>query len=196
MMGIDNDRRGDLKMKIIPIIKLIISMIWLAMGLVIFLDPSIPELLWVDIVSKPIFIGTLAIFIVWSVYDFWRMRQGHKEDRFDIIPRYLAMIAIGFMLLSLDAPSFKGKSATDQGRPFTIIFANLWVQNPHPETLYDWIDDKAPDLVALAEGTPLSLKTLTPKLKDKYPYATRDRICRYFPNIRSKKLMKNQQLLP
>ena len=54
--------------------------------------------------------------------------------------------------------------------PLRVVFANLYIYNPHPERLMTFIQRERPDIIATVENTERSHMVLIPSLEAIYPY--------------------------
>ncbi len=79
--------------------------------------------------------------------------------------------AVLVFVLALAPQAFPGQPAAAPGKPpLRVVFANLYIYNPHPEWLLAFIQREKPDIVATVESAERSHLTLMPSLEAVYPY--------------------------
>lgn len=157
------------------------------LSLIALSDPQKPEFLLVDIASKPLFSVSLCMFLLSTFWCLWLFYRSKTIKPLDFAILVLAIIPCLIMIQSLDMKAQPIENTNDKYK-IKIVFANLWVQNPHPEKLTDWINKKDPDIVAIIEATPYSIEKLTPRLKAIFPHSTRDGYMQVFSKFPIRKI--------
>ena len=81
--------------------------------------------------------------------------------------------AVIVFIIALAPQAFPGHpTATPGKRPLRMVFANLYIYNPHPERLIGFIEAQNPDIVATVETGERAHLILMPSLEAIYPYHT------------------------
>ena len=79
--------------------------------------------------------------------------------------------AVLVFVLALLPQAFPGGPATAPGQPpLRVVFANLYIYNPHPERLLTFIQAQKPDIVATVETGERAHDMLLASLEPLYPY--------------------------
>src|SRR6185312_9207827 len=79
--------------------------------------------------------------------------------------------AVLVFILALAPQAFPGGPAAAPGKPkLRVVFANLYIYNPHPERLIAFIQAQNPDVVATVETGERAHAILMPSLEAVYPY--------------------------
>lgn len=75
------------------------------------------------------------------------------------------------LVLALAPQAFPGNPAAAPGkRPLRVVFANLYIYNPHPERLIAFVQAQDPDIIATVETGERAHAILMPSLEANYPY--------------------------
>ncbi len=81
--------------------------------------------------------------------------------------------AVIVFIIALAPQAFPGHPTAMPGkRPLRMVFANLYIYNPHPERLVGFIQAQNPDIVATVETGERAHLILMPSLEAIYPYHT------------------------
>ena len=83
-----------------------------------------------------------------------------------------AAVILFIALLPQSFPSlaFPNPPAAPGKAPLRVVFANLYIYNPHPERLMAFVQHERPDIVATVESAERSHLVLMPSLEAIYPY--------------------------
>ena len=79
--------------------------------------------------------------------------------------------AVIVFIVALTPQAFPANPAAAPGqRPLRMVFANLYIYNPHPERLLGFVQAQNPDIVATVETGERAHLVLMPSLEAIYPY--------------------------
>ena len=79
--------------------------------------------------------------------------------------------AVIVFVVALTPQAFPANPAATPGkRPLRMVFANLYIYNPHPERLIGFVQAQNPDIVATVETSERAHLILIPSLEAIYPY--------------------------
>lgn len=135
-----------------------LSLIWVGIALICLINSPSPKLYIIDIFTLPL-ITACAIWLVMMIIG----RQWPAS--------LITATALVMLLWAHAGQAFppRAKPAAN-AQPVTVMFHNMWYQNPTPEKVRDTILAEKPDIVALIEVNPAGVKALVPALNKAYPY--------------------------
>lgn len=135
-----------------------VAAIPIALGLICLANPHRPLFYLIDIFSVPILSGAVLLAGL-----FLMIRQ----------PRAAMVSGFGAaLLLAAVVPQAwpSHAPADDKAEPVRLIWSNRFMRNTEPEKLLDWVAEKDPDIVVLAEVTPGKRETVIGGLRKTLPH--------------------------
>ena len=130
----------------------------MAVAAICWATPHCPLFYLIDIFTLPALSLTLVMIVA-----FLALRQPMAAGA-------CAAAALVF-LVALVPQVLPGQPAATPGKaPLRVVFANLYVYNPHPERLIAFIQAQRPDIVATVETGERARAILMPSLEAIYPY--------------------------
>ena len=137
---------------------LLTALVPMGVAAVCWASPHKPLLYLIDIFTLP----ALSLTLVMTVA-FLALRQPAAAGA-------CAAAALVFVL-ALAPQAFPGNPGALPGKPpLRMVFANLYIYNPHPERLLAFIQAQKPDIVATVETSERAHGVLMPSLEAVYPY--------------------------
>lgn len=130
----------------------------LAAGIICLVNPGEGLLYLVDIFTQPVLMVSILLTVAIL-----------------LLRRYaiagIGSVGIALMLVSLVPQSLPDQAPVDtDAKPITLMWSNMFVQNPVPQKILPWIAKKQPDIVVLVEVTRPQRDPLAAVLKDSYPH--------------------------
>jgi len=136
----------------------LLALVPMAVAAVCWATPHRPLLYLIDIFTLP----ALSLAAMMTVA-FLALRQ-------PVAAGACAAAVLAF-ILALIPQAFPGGPAPAAGKPaLRMVFANLYIYNPHPERLLRFIQRERPDIVATVESGERAHAVLLPSLEALYPY--------------------------
>jgi len=136
----------------------LIALVPMAVAAVCWATPHRPLLYLIDIFTLP----ALSLTVVMTV-GFLALRQPVAAGACTAAV-IVFILAFGPQAFPANPPATPGK------RPLRMVFANLYVYNPHPERLIGFVQAQNPDIVATVETGERAHLVLMPSLEAIYPY--------------------------
>ena len=136
----------------------LIALVPMLVAAICWATPHRPLLYLIDIFTLPALSLTLVMMMV-----FLALRQPVAAG---------ACCAAALVFVAALLPqAFPPQPAAAPGKaPLRVVFANLYIYNPHPERLMAFIQQERPDIVATVESAERSHLVLLPSLEAIYPY--------------------------
>lgn len=136
----------------------LVALVPMGVAAICWATPYRPPLYLIDIFTLPALSLTLVM-----VVGFLALRQP--------IAAGACTAAAAILFAALWPQAFPPQPAAAPGKPpLRVVFANLYIFNPHPERLMAFIQHEKPDIVATVENTERSHLVLIPSLEAVYPY--------------------------
>ncbi len=146
--------------RVFAVLCVLIALVPMAVAAVCLATPHRPLLYLIDIFTLP----ALSLTAVMTV-GFLALRQPAAAGACTA-----ALIVFG---VAIAPQAFPGAPAAAPGKPaMRVVFANLYIYNPHPERLLRFIQQQRPDIVATVETGERAHAILMPSLEAIYPYHT------------------------
>ncbi len=136
----------------------LVALVPMLVAAICWATPHRPLLYLIDIFTLP----ALSLTLVMTV-GFLALRQPVAAGACAAAV-LVFIVALAPQALPHNPPAAPGK------RPLRMVFANLYVFNPHPERLLGFIQAQNPDIVATVETSERARLVMMPSLEAIYPY--------------------------
>jgi endonuclease/exonuclease/phosphatase (EEP) superfamily protein YafD len=136
----------------------LIALVPIAVAALCLATPHRPLFYLIDIFTLP----ALSLAMVMTV-GFLALRQPAAAGA--------CAAAVAVFIAALMPQAFPAQPAAAPGAPkLRVVFANLYIYNPHPERLLAFIAREQPDIIATVESAQRAHLILIPSLEARYPY--------------------------
>lgn len=133
----------------------------LAAGIICILNPLDGLLYLIDIFTQPLLTASVLLTVAILLLRRYRIAA-------------VSALGVALMLVSIAPQTVPGRRPPDSdAAPVTLMWSNMFVQNPVPQKILPWITRKNPDIVVLVEVTYRQRKPMANLLKESYPYVLR-----------------------
>lgn len=147
--------------KFISAVCVVIALPIVATGVICLLNPIDGLLYLIDIFTQPLLTASVLLTIAILLLRRYRVAA-------------FSALGVALMLVSILPQTVPNQAPVDEdATPLTLVWSNMFVQNPVPQKILPWIAEKNPDIVVLVEVTYKQRKAMADILKDSYPYVTR-----------------------
>jgi len=132
-----------------------------AAGVICLLNPLDGLLYLIDIFTQPILTASVLVTIaILLLRRYWIAA--------------VSGLGVALMLVSILPQTLPNQAPVDEdAAPISLMWSNMFVQNPVPQKILPWIAKKHPDIVVLVEVTYKQRKAMADVLKESYPYVIR-----------------------
>lgn len=130
-------------------------------GVICLSNPLDGPLYLIDIFTQPILTASVLLTIAILLLRRYKVAA-------------LSGLGVALMLVSILPQTLPDQAPVDEdAAPITLMWSNMFVQNPVPQKILPWIASKQPDIVVLVEVTYQQRKAMADMLKESYPYVIR-----------------------
>ena len=144
--------------RVFAVLCALIALVPMVVAAICWATPHRPLFYLIDIFTLP----ALSLALVMTVA-FLALRQP--------VAAGACAAAVLVFILALAPQAFPGGPAAAPGKPpLRVVFANLYIYNPHPERLITFVQAQKPDIVATVETGERAHAILMPSLEALYPY--------------------------
>lgn len=128
------------------------------LGVVCIANMRLPLPYLIDIFTLPILAGAVLLTALLLV-----LRQPRAT--------LLSLLGVILLVVAMVPQAFPSQGKADpQAVPVKVMFGNLFMRNPRPQRVLDWLDAKKPDIVAFVEVSAREQHAFYNELANRYPY--------------------------